>query len=163
MIVPILMVIGTISCLIVLVVLKRKNIWFNDNHYEDASSEIFLSCKDFIDFYNLNPDRYEISYDCDGGVRSINVKGEYEAFNIITGCKRNGKRKKYKIKFKFFSFIKFYYWDKHRRKINNKQKYNKDMREMLELVQEDIDSIRERAEKEIREAERITNEVGGRL
>ena len=37
------------------------------------------------------------------------------------------------------------------------------MRGMLELVQKDIDSIRKQAEKEIREAEKVTNEVGGRL
>ena len=37
------------------------------------------------------------------------------------------------------------------------------MRGMLELVQNDINSVRERAEKEIREAERITNETGRRL
>lgn len=37
------------------------------------------------------------------------------------------------------------------------------MKGMLELVQKDINSVRERAEKEIREAERITNEIGGRL
>lgn len=37
------------------------------------------------------------------------------------------------------------------------------MRGMLELVQKDINSVLERAEKEIREAEKVTNEVGGRL
>lgn len=37
------------------------------------------------------------------------------------------------------------------------------MRGMLELVQKDIDSIRKQAEKEIREAEKITNEIGRRL
>lgn len=34
------------------------------------------------------------------------------------------------------------------------------MRGMLELVQKDIDSIRKQAEKEVREAEKITNEIG---
>ena len=37
------------------------------------------------------------------------------------------------------------------------------MKKVLELVQEDIDNIRRQSEKEIREAEKITNEVGGRL
>lgn len=37
------------------------------------------------------------------------------------------------------------------------------MRGMLELVQKDIDSIHKQAEKEIREAEKITNEIGMKL
>lgn len=37
------------------------------------------------------------------------------------------------------------------------------MRGFLKIVQRDIDSIRKQAEKEIREAEKITNEIGGRL
>ena len=56
-----------------------------------------------------------------------------------------------------------YYWDKHKQSVKKKHKYNEDMRGMLELVQKDIDSIRKQAEKEIREAERITNEIGRRL
>lgn len=72
-------------------------------------------------------------------------------------------RNKYKVKFKLFSYIRFYYWDKHRQKVKKKHKHNEDMRGMLELVQKDIDSIRKQAEKEIREAEKITNEIGRRL
>lgn len=59
--------------------------------------------------------------------------------------------------------IRFYYWDKHKQSVKKKYKQNEDMRGMLELVQKDINSVRERAEKEIREAERITNEIGRKL
>lgn len=48
-------------------------------------------------------------------------------------------------------------------KVKKKHKHNEDMKGMLELVQKDIDSIRKQAEKEIREAEKITNEIGRRL
>ena len=64
-----------------------------------------------------------------------------------------------KIKFKLFSFIKFFYWCTY---IDN-HKHNENMKKVLELVQEDIDNIRRQSEKEIREAEKITNEIGGRL
>ena len=67
--------------------------------------------------------------------------------------------KKIKIKFKLFSFIKFFYWCKY----IDKHKHNENMKKVLELVQEDIDNIRRQSEKEIREAEKITNEVGGRI
>lgn len=135
---------------------------FNQRHRGDGSSEIFLSFKDFIKFYNLNPDRYEITYDYSGGLSSLNIKEEYKGYDIY--CAPSVKfRNKYKVKFKLFSYIRFYYWDKHRQKVKKKHKYNEDMRGMLELVQKDIDSIHKQAEKEIREAEKITNEIWRRL
>lgn len=147
---------------IFLLVFYIKKECFNQSSCDDGKSEIFLSFKDFIKFYNLNPDRYEITYSYDGRLSSLNIKEEYEGYDIcyISGVKF---RNKYKVKFKLFSYIRFYYWDKHRQKVKKKHKHNEDMRGMLELVQKDIDSIRKQAEKEIREAERITNEIGGRL
>ena len=136
--------------------------YFNQSSCDDGKSEIFLSFKDFIDFYNLNPDRYEIEYSYDGGLSSLNIKEEYEGYDIYYRPSVKF-RNKYKVKFKLFSYIRFYYWDKHRQKVKKKHKHNEDMRGMLELVQKDIDSIRKQAEKEIREAEKITNEIGRRL
>lgn len=149
-----------IGILIFLLFFAIRHSNFNSKAYGDARNEIFLSFKDFIDFYNLNPDRYEFNYDDDKEVDSLNIKGEYESYEW--GCKVTKLKNKYKIKFKFFSYIRFYYWNKHRQKVQKKNKYNEDMRGMLELVQKDINGIRERAEKEVREAEKITNEVGGR-
>lgn len=136
--------------------------YFNQSSYGDGKSEIFLSFKDFIDFYNLNPDRYEIRHDEDGKSCSLNIREEYDGYDML--CRYSVKfRNKYKVKFKLFSYIRFYYWDKHRQKVKKKHKHNEDMRGMLKLVQKDIDSIRKQAEKEIREAEKITNEIGRRL
>ncbi len=139
-----------------------KTSWFNDSHFSDPNNEIFLSFREFIDFYNLNPDRYEIGYNYDGKLCSLNIKEEYDGYDMY--CRPSVKfRNKYKVKFKLFSYIRFYYWDKHKQSVKKKYKKNEDMRGMLELVQKDINSVRERAEKEIREAERITNEIGRRL
>lgn len=149
-----------IGVLIFLLVFAFRQSDFNSKSYEDAQNKIFLSFKDFIDFYNLNPDRYEFNYN-NKKVNSLNIKGECESYEW--GCKVTKLKNKYKIKFKFFSYIRFYYWNKHRQKVQKKNEYNEDMRGVLELVQKDIDNIRERAEKEVREAEKITNEVGGRL
>ena len=147
---------------IFVVVFAIRQEYFNQIGYDDGKSEIFLSFKDFIDFYNLNPDRYEIGYDYNGELRSLNIKEEYDGYDMY--CRPSVKfRNKYKVKFKLFSYIRFYYWDKHKQSVKKKYKQNKDMRRMLELVQKDINSVRERAEKEIREAERITNEIGRRL
>lgn len=147
---------------IFLVVFAIKQYYFNQSGRDDGKSEIFLSFKDFIDFYNLNPDRYEIGYDYGEQLRSLNIKEEYEGYDIYCNpCVKF--RNKYKVKFKLFSYIRFYYWDKHKQNVKEKHKHNEDMRGMLELVQKDIDSIRECAEKEIREAEKITNEIGRRL
>ena len=148
---------------IFLLIFEMKRCWFNKRHYDDARDEIFLSFKDFMDFYNLNPDRYEISYEYDNDVCSLNIKEESGLYDVFTRYKIVDYRNKYKIKFKLFSFIRFYYWFKHKQKVKKKQKYNEDMYGMLKLVQKDIDSIREQAEKKVREAERVTNEVGGRL
>ena len=136
--------------------------YFNQSSYGDGKSEIFLSFKNFIDFYNLNPDRYEITYDYGGSLSSLNIREEYEGYDICYMSSTKF-RNKYKVKFKLFSYIGFYYWDKHRQRVKKKYKHNEDMRGMLELVQKDINSVRERAEKEIREAERITNEIGRKL
>ena len=122
----------------------RKS-WFNLNHIGDPNKEVYLTFKDFENFYNINPNRYMIDYDSDGDIKTL----------IIT---ENG-YKKFKIKFKLFSFIKFFYWCKY----IDKHKHNENMKKVLELVQEDIDNIRRQSEKEIREAEKITNEIGGRL
>lgn len=136
--------------------------YFNQSGHDDGKSEIFLSFKDFIDFYNLNPDRYEITYNYDGSLSSLNIREEYEGCDICYMFSEKF-RNKYKVKFKLFSYIGFYYWDKHRQKVKKKHKNNEDMRGVLELVQKDIDSIRKQAEKEVREAEKITNEIGRRL
>lgn len=122
----------------------RKN-WFNLNHIDDPDKEVYLTFKDFENFYNINPNRYMIDYDSDGDIKTL----------IIT---ENG-YKKFKIKFKLFSFIKFFYWCKY----IDKHKHNENMKKVLELVQKDIDNIRRQSEKEIREAKKITNEIGGRL
>ena len=122
-----------------------RNIWFNLNHIDDPDKEVFLTFKDFENFYNISPNRYMIDYDSDDDIKTL----------IIT---ENG-YKKFKIKFKLISFIKFYYWCKY----IDKHKHNENMKKVLELVQEDIDNIRRQSEKEIREAEKITNEIGGRL
>lgn len=131
-----------------------KTIWFNDNHFSDPNNEIFLSFREFIDFYKLNPDRYRIEYDHDGDLSSVNV------ININRYGTPN---RLYKIKFKLFSFIRFYYWSKNNKKLEKQRDDNEKMRGFLEIVQKDINSIRECAENEVREAERVTNEVGGRL
>lgn len=149
----------TVGVPIFLLVFAIKQDYFNTCGGSDGSSEIFLTFKDFIKFYNLNPDRYEITYDYNEELSSLNIKEEYEVY-YISGVRF---RNKYKVKFKLFSYIRFYYWDKHRQKVKKKCKHNEDMRGMLKLVQKDIDSIRKQAEKEIREAEKITNEIGRRL
>ena len=131
-----------------------KTSWFNDNHFSDPNDEIFLSFREFIDFYKLNPDRYRIEYDYDGDLLSVNV---------ININRYGTPHRLYKIKFKLFSFIRFYYWSKNNKKLEKQRDNNEKMRGFLEIVQKDINSIRERAENEVREAERVTNEVGGRL
>lgn len=152
----------TIGVTIFIGVFAIKQFYFNQSSCDDGKGEIFLSFKDFIDFYNLNPDRYKITYSYDGGLSSLNIKEEYDGYDMY--YRHSIKlRNKYKVKFKLFSYIRFYYWDKHRQKVKKKHKHNEDMRGMLELVQKDIDSIRKQAEKEIREAEKITNEIGRRL
>lgn len=140
--------------IVFLSIFKEKTNWFNHRHFSDANNEIFLSFRKFVDFYNLNPDRYMIEHDTDGDPLSVNVIGESWYGSIV---------RLYKIKFKLFSFIKFYYWSKDNKKREKKRNDNEKMRGFLEIVQKDINSIRERAKKEVREAERITNEVGGRL
>lgn len=142
-----------IGVFVFLCIFIAKTNWFNDSHFSDPNNEIFLSFREFVDFYKLNPDRYIIEYDVDGDLLSVNVViNRYGTINRL-----------YKIKFKLFSFIRLYYWSKDNKKQEKKHNDNEKMREFLEIVQRDIDSIRKQAEKEIREAEKITNEIGRRL
>ena len=83
-----------------------KKDYFNQSGHDDGKNEIFLSFKDFIDFYNLNPDRYKIKYNYDGKLCSLNVKEEYDEYDMY--CRPSVKfRNKYKVKFKLFSYIRF--------------------------------------------------------
>ena len=141
----VILFVAFIGIIIFLEIFIARNRWFNLNHIDDPDKEVYLTFKDFENFYNINPNRYMIDYDFDGDIKTLIIK-------------ENG-YKKIKIKFKLFSFIKFFYWCKY---IDN-HKHNENMKKVLELVQEDIDNIRRQSEKEIREAEKITNEVGGRL
>ena len=151
----VLMVVAIIiGCFVFLCFFIVKTSWFNDSHFSDPNNEIFLSFREFIDFYKLNPDRYRIEYDYDGDLSSVNV---------ININRYGTPHRLYKIKFKLFSFIRFYYWSKNNKKLEKQRDDNEKMRGFLEIVQKDINSIRERAENEVREAERVTNEVGGRL
>lgn len=142
-----------VGAIIFLCYFIAKNSWFNRSGYKDPKDEIFLSFRKFIDFYNLNPDRYRIEYDYSGDLSSLIAinKDKYGYIKYL-----------YKIKFKLFSFIRFYYWSKNNKNMQKKNDDNEKMKGFLELVQKDIDSIRKQAEKEVREAERITNEVGRR-
>lgn len=149
-----------VAIFVIVFAIKKED--FNQSSCDDGKSEVFLSFKDFIDFYNLNPDRYEITYNYNGELSSLNIREEYEGYDICYMSSTKF-RNKYKVKFKLFSYIGFHYWDKHRQRVKKKYKHNEDMRGVLELVQKDINSVRERAEKEIREAERITNEIGRKL
>lgn len=68
-----------ILCIIIgvpifIAVFAIKQDYFNQSDRDDGKSEIFLSFKDFIDFYNLNPDRYEIRYDYGKKLCSLNIK-----------------------------------------------------------------------------------------
>ena len=40
-----------------------KTNWFNDSHFSDPNDEIFLSFREFIDFYKLNPEEIIVIYD----------------------------------------------------------------------------------------------------
>jgi len=128
--------------------IKDEQCYFNNRGSFEPHTEIFLSFKDFKNFYNLNPDRYDIIYKCDR--ISVVIMKAKDGNNI-------------KIKFKFFSFVKFYYWCKIQRKNKKNYENNQIKRRVLQLVQNDIDNLRKQAEKEVAMAEKLTSEVGGRL
>lgn len=142
-------------CFLILVVItswfceiKGCQSYFNERGCFEPQTEIFLSFKDFKNFYNLNPSRYYILY---------NDKKP----NAAIMKERNGNN--IKIKFKFFSFVKFYYWCKIQEKNKKNYEDNQTKRRVLQLVQNDIDNLRKQAEKEVSMAEKLTSEVGGRL
>lgn len=128
--------------------IKGCQSYFNERGYFEPQTEIFLSFKDFKNFYNLNPSRYDILY-------------EDKKPKVAIMKERNGNN--IKIKFKFFSFVKFYYWYKIQRKNKKNYENNQIKRRVLQLVQNDIDNLRKQAEKEVSMAEKLTSEVGGRL
>lgn len=128
--------------------IKGEQCYFNNRGSFEPHTEIFLSFKDFKNFYNLNPDRYDIIYK--GKSISVAIMKAKDGNNI-------------KIKFKFFSFVKFYYWCKIQRKNKKNYENNQIKRRVLELVQNDIDNLRKQAEKEVTMAEKLTSKVGGRL
>lgn len=69
-----------IAIFVLTLVIKQN--YFNQSSHDDGKSEIFLSFKDFIDFYNLNPDRYEIGHNYNGDLRSLNIKEEYDGYDM---------------------------------------------------------------------------------
>ena len=107
--------------------------YFNERGYFEPQTEIFLSFKDFKIFYNLNPSRYDILY-------------EDKKPKVAIMKERNGNN--IKIKFKFFSFVKFYYWCKIQEKNKKNYEDNQTKRRVLQLVQNDIDNLRKQAEKD---------------
>ena len=118
--------------------------YFNNNHYDDPSKEVFLSFNNFKTYYNLNPDRYVIDYDSDGDLLSLRmIETEY-------------RRSKFKIKFKYFSFIRFWFWCKYKYK-----RYEDDqkMREFLSYVQNDIDKIRKKQKKKLEKQKRLQEKL----
>lgn len=127
--------------------IKDEQRYFNNRGSFEPHTEIFLSFKDFKNFYNLNPDRYDIIYK--GKSISVAIMKAKDGNNI-------------KIKFKFFSFVKFYYWCKIQRKNKKNYENNQIKRRVLQLVQNDIDNLRKQAEKEVSMAEKLTSEAGGR-
>lgn len=60
-----------IGVFVFLCIFIAKTNWFNDSHFSDPNNEIFLSFREFVDFYKLNPDRYIIEYDVDGDLLSV--------------------------------------------------------------------------------------------
>ena len=110
----------------------------------------FLSFHRFKTLYNLNEDRYRYcTYD-------------YSDFNhlYLNRYPDSGSLfAEVQIKFHFISFLFFIFWNMLRNIQEKRSEKNHGLELVLTRGKEDIEMIRARAEKEIREAERINNKV----
>lgn len=110
----------------------------------------FLSFHRFKTLYNLNEDRYRYCSNdySDFAHLYLNKYPDYGALYAEV-----------QIKFHFISFLFFLFWNMLRNIQEKRSEKNHGLELVLTRGKEDIEMIRARAEKEIREAERINNKI----
>lgn len=110
----------------------------------------FLSFHRFKTLYNLNEDRYcYTSHDY----------SDFAHLYLNKYPERDYLCAEVQIKFHFISFLFFLFWNMLRNIQEKRSEKNHGLELVLTRGKEDIEMIRARAEKEIREAERINNKV----
>lgn len=110
----------------------------------------FLSFHRFKTLYNLNEDRYwYCSHDY----------SDFAHLYLNKYPERGDLYAEVQIKFHFISFLFFLIWNMLLNIQEKRSKKNKGLELVLTRGKEDIEAIRARAEREIREAERINNKV----
>ena len=125
--------------------------WLIFNNPTDSERpHCFLSFHRFKTLYNLNKGRYRYcAYD-------------YSDFNHLYLNRYPDSDSLFaevQIKFHFISFLFFIFWNMLRNIQEKRSEKNHGLELVLTRSKEDIEMIRARAEKEIREAERINNKV----
>lgn len=110
----------------------------------------FLSFHRFKTLYNLNENRY---------CYCSNDYSDFSHLYLNKYPERDYLCAEVQIKFHFISFLFFLFWNMLRSIQEKRNEKNIGLELVLTRGKEDIEKIRARAEKEIREAERINNKV----
>ncbi len=125
--------------------------WLIFNNPTDSDRpHCFLSFHRFKTLYNLNEDRY--CYTC-------HDYSDFAHLYLDKYPERDYLCAEVQIKFHFISFLFFLVWNMLRNIQEKRSEKNTGLELVLTRGKEDIEMIRARAEKEIREAERINNRV----
>ena len=103
-----------------------------------AESSVKINFKTFIDWYQLNPERYIL---CDYNIiMKLNEKNEHLYFSTYIDVKR------------------YHFFKRQLEKKEELLKKNKCYKEVLSMVQCDIDMVRNRAQENIDKAQKILEE-----
>lgn len=117
--------------------------------FEKDEYDIFLSFKEFTDYYWLNPEAYYFTsdaYECDT-TTYVKVKRIVNYNEIYIGFKTS------------IDYYLFYKWkkklDREKYHNNRNSEIQKNTRKFVELIQKDIDKLREQSNKELDEANKL--------
>lgn len=129
-------------------IMKKKSI-------SSAMEYICMPFKQFHEYYSLNPERYQLEY------AKVLVKGNYK--DSDTGATRLTHGHECTIIFNLKDYHKYRAWIEKATNGMQDPRAVEDTMKFLELVQSDIQTIRDREAKAVNESQKTMQEVMGRI
>lgn len=126
---------GTV--IIVFFILGLFAIIFDMDSFADDYPKISFS--DFQKWYALVPQKWDCDWNCWNRVQRVDIRGFY--------------------RFGFLDGLRFKRWKKKRKKMRERKQEVESVARLLETIQKDIDTCREKAQRELDEATRVTRRV----
>lgn len=135
-----------IIILVIMIVIIVFAILYNIWKVNTGSDSQYIKFKTFIAFYNINPERWELS-----SVFYNNIKFVTNSYHYIY------------YKFNFIDFYRYRHWYKQKKKRDKKQKELQNMNDMIRIVKSDIAKLEAESQANMQSAANSIRDITSRM